>query len=106
MGTTETEMMGKGSALMFAGLAIIIHAALAIMNYRSELKALDMQFTFAPWNVIMECCVGMALCVLGTANSGSKMQPVFAKRECAERPYDKSLGGVALMTFNHRARSM
>ena len=74
--------------------------------------------------VIIECCLGMALCVLGTSSSGAKLQPVFAKRECAERceitecgdllsrlcvwsrSYDKSIGAVSLMTFNHRARSL
>merc|ERR1711865_14788 len=101
----RATMFGVGSGLMMAGLAMILHAAFSIMKYRTELKALDMQFTYAPWNVIIECCIGMAFCVLGTA-SGAKLQPVFAKRECAERPYDKSIGAVSFMAFNHRGRGL
>merc|ERR1712086_1066953 len=113
----RASMVGFGSGVMMAGIAMILHAAMAIMKHRTELKALDIQFTTAPWNVVIECCLGMALCVLGTSSSGAKLQPVFAKRECAERcentecggllshlsvwsrSYDKSIGAVSLMTF-------
>eukprot|EP00656_Telonema_subtile_P053707 TRINITY_DN7840_c0_g2_i2.p1 TRINITY_DN7840_c0_g2~~TRINITY_DN7840_c0_g2_i2.p1 ORF type:complete len:102 (+),score=20.98 TRINITY_DN7840_c0_g2_i2:182-487(+) len=96
--------MSMATALLVAGLAVIIHAASATINYRAELKALDVQFSSAPWSVVAECCLGMVLCVLGTAASSSKLLPVYAKRECAQRPFDKSLGVASLMSFNHRAR--
>merc|ERR1712166_1504790 len=102
----RASMVGFGSGVMLAGIAMILHAAIAIMKHRTELKALDIQFTVAPRNVVIECCLGMDLCVLGPSSSGAKLQPVFAKRECAERSYDKSIGAVSLMTFNHRARSL
>merc|ERR1712166_815612 len=68
----RASMVGFGSGVMLAGIAMILHAAIAIMKHRTELKALDIQFTFAPWNVVIECCLGMALCVLGTSSSGAK----------------------------------
>merc|ERR1711934_105128 len=102
----SSAMLSGGSALLTLGVAIILHAAFTIMKYRAELKALDLQFERAPWSVIIECCAGMALCVLGTAMSNAKLQPIFAKMECAERPLDKTLGVTSFMNFNHRARGL
>merc|ERR1712166_1041973 len=100
------EGMSIGNSMLVAGLAVIIHASTAMIKYRSDLKALDTPFTSAPLMVLAECCLGMLLCVCGTAASSSKLLPVYAKRECAERPFDKSLGVASLMSFNHRARGV
>merc|ERR1711861_37105 len=105
-GQLSTEMFSQGSLIFTLGVAIILHAAFAITEYRAGLKAQDLQFDGAPLNVILECCAGMMLCVFGTASSNAKLQPIFAKMECADRPLDKTLGSTSFINFNHRARSL
>eukprot|EP00658_Telonema_sp_P-2_P000172 TRINITY_DN10055_c0_g1_i4.p2 TRINITY_DN10055_c0_g1~~TRINITY_DN10055_c0_g1_i4.p2 ORF type:complete len:130 (-),score=37.98 TRINITY_DN10055_c0_g1_i4:445-834(-) len=101
----KRQMPSIGTALLVAGLAALTHAAMATMKYRTELKALDLDFTSAPWSVVAECCLGMVLCVVGCAMSNAKLLPVHAKRECAERPLDVLLGSTSFMSFNHRGRA-
>mmetsp|Transcript_46486 Transcript_46486/g.88768 ORF Transcript_46486/g.88768 Transcript_46486/m.88768 type:complete len:108 (+) Transcript_46486:179-502(+) len=60
--------MGMDRIIMFVGIAFLLHAAYATINYRTHLKLHHLEFDRPPLQVLIEVVIGTLLCLWNGLN--------------------------------------
>lgn len=93
-------------AVLFTSLAVLVHAAYSVAEWRYYSRKTDQNSESIPLDIVIQTLVGFVLAMVAVLNIAGEFKEIRATVELSQKSWEDARNRPSFYLFNHRARAL